>query len=310
MILNHASLASAERLAADAWLTDVAAGVGALVANGVVSKDLRMSRWPHEIGCPGDRSLNDAYCELRQRGERDASAFLMSLSSKAPLLSEVEPAVESRFRGCEETTLPPDDGAPLLLCALTNAVAVSMPSEPAWDHDRLTVTFIELLPDDTFADAAEHIDNLARCVHTGPIIERHREHLRLACSNTTEVWIRRAHLFPHLAFGPDVEDHLAALNPGLLPTLVNRLADLDQTASAWLADGGDAPAWTTRVTPESRSVMNHPKLREARRFRSCNGERLLFEWHARFGSGGRIHLRFEAREREIEIGYVGSHLPL
>ena len=269
-----------------------------------------MSRWPHEIGCPGDRSLNEAYRELRQRGERDASAFLMSLSSKAPLLSEVEQAVESRFRGCEEATLPPDDGAPLLLCALTNAVAVSMPSEPAWDHDRLTVTFIELLPDDRFADAAEPIDNLARCVHSGPIIDRHRKHLRLACSNTAEMWSRRADLFPHLTFGPDVEDHLARLNPGLLPTLVNRLADLNRSASAWSADGGDAPKWTTRVTPESRSVMDHPKLREARRFRSSSGTTVLFEWHARFGSGGRIHLRFEPHQREIEIGFVGDHLPL
>ena len=107
-----------------------------------------------------------------------------------------------------------------------------------------------------------------------------------------------------------MEDHLPALNPGLLPTLVNRLADLDQTASAWMVDGGDAPIWTTKVTPESRSVMNHPRLREARRFRSSSGARVLFEWHARFGKGERIHLRFEAREREIEIGYVGKHLPL
>ena len=310
MILNHASLASAERSAADAWLLDIAAGMGTLVACGVVSKDMRMSRWPHEIGCPGDRSLYDAYRELGQRGERDASAFLMSLSSKAPLLSEVEPAVESRFRGCEETTLPPDDGAPLLLCALTDAVAVSMPSQPAWDRHRLIITFTELRPDGTFTDAAENVDNLARCGHATLIIERHREGLRVACSTTAEVWVRRADLFPHLTFGPDVEDHLAALNPGLLPTLVNRLADLDKTASAWLVDGGDAPVWTTRVTPESRSVMNHPKLGEARRFRSSSGVRMLFEWHARFGSGGRIHLRFEAREREIEIGYVGKHLPL
>lgn len=37
---------------------------------------------------------------------------------------------------------------------------------------------------------------------------------------------------------------------------------------------------------------------------------MIFEWHARFGSGGRIHLRFDASIREVEIGYVGRHLPL
>ena len=73
---------------------------------------------------------------------------------------------------------------------------------------------------------------------------------------------------------------------------------------------GAAPPWTCKVTPESDRVMSHPSLREARRFRSGDGTPVLFEWHARFGSGGRIHLRFDASVREVEIGYVGGHLPL
>ena len=55
--------------------------------------------------------------------------------------------------------------------------------------------------------------------------------------------------------------------------------------------------------------MSNPTLHEARRFRSGGGTRVLFEWHARFGSAARIHLRFDARTREIEIGYIGVHLP-
>ena len=47
----------------------------------------------------------------------------------------------------------------------------------------------------------------------------------------------------------------------------------------------------------------------ARRFKSVNGEPMLFAWHARFGRGARIHLRFDARTRQIEIGYIGVHLP-
>ena len=63
------------------------------------------------------------------------------------------------------------------------------------------------------------------------------------------------------------------------------------------------------MTPESARVMQNPALREARCFRSGRGTMVLFEWHARFGSGARIHLRFDARTREIEIGYIGVHLP-
>ena len=155
----------------------------------------------------------------------------------------------------------------------------------------------------------EKIDNLARSVHAVPIVDRHRKRLHCQCSDATDLWRRRSQMFPHLTFGPDVEDHLGRVNPGLVPTIVNRLADLEETAAAWVADGGDAPSWKTLVTPESGELMKNPRLREARRFRSVNGERVLFEWHARFG-GGRIHLRFDARVQEIEIGYVGGHLPL
>ena len=74
--------------------------------------------------------------------------------------------------------------------------------------------------------------------------------------------------------------------------------------------GSAMPSWTRKVTPESQPVMNDPRLREERRFRSHRGTRELFEWHARFGSSGRIHLRMDPSSREVEIGYIGPHLPL
>ena len=84
---------------------------------------------------------------------------------------------------------------------------------------------------------------------------------------------------------------------------------------AALVNGGAAQPilrMQRKVTPESQSVRDYKKgkLLEARRFRAASGERVLFEWHARFGGGARIHLRFDARVREIEIGYVGVHLPM
>lgn len=206
--------------------------------------------------------------------------------------------------------MPRDDGAPLVLCAVTDAIAVGFPSEPVWDRDRLVVAFQELLSDGTLADAREEIDNLARSARARPIIERRRRLLRRLCADATDLRSRRGTLFPHLRFGPDVEDHLDHLNPGWLPTLVNRLADLDETAQEWETAGGDAPPWKTLVTPESGRLMDNPRLREARRFRAVSGQRVLFEWHARFGGGAQIHLRFHAETQEIEIGYIGVHLPL
>ena len=314
MILNHASLADAGRYEALAWLADMASGMAGLVRDGVARKSLRTCRSVHEIRLLDELSLFHAYRELRLRGNREESAFLMSLTEKTPLLSGVEPEVADRFLACEATaceakTLPSPDGDPLVLCAVTNGVAVGFPSDPVWDRDRVSVIFAEMLRNGEIESAAEDIDNLARSAHAAPIADRHRERLRLECRSPADLWKRRGQLFPHLTFGPDVEDQLVKV-VNVLSTVVNRLADLDASAATWgEAAGTAAPPWTCMVTPESESVMQHPKLREARRFRSVGGERLLFEWHARYGDGGRIHLRFEARERTVEIGYVGLHLP-
>lgn len=309
MVLNHASLASAGQRETVERLPEVADGMASLVRDGVARAILRMCRPTHDIYSRDGRSLHDAYLQLR-RGARDQFVFLMSLSTKAPLDDQLGPEIRDRFLLCEAKALPAEDGAPLVLCALSDAISISVPSERVWDQDRIRVQFQELLPDASFSQAEEEIDNLARADHAGSILQRHLGRLQHECSDAVDLWRRRGQMFPHLLFGPDVEEQLPELNAGWLRTLVRRLSDLDKAAEEWPDTGGAAPRWRTLVTPESERVMNNPTLREARRFRASNGEQVLFHWHARFGSGARIHLRFDARTYEIEIGYIGVHLPL
>ena len=306
MILNHASLVPCGRDEAIAWLTNAASGMAALVEHGASLATLRMCRSVHEIRCSPHRSLFEAYQALRERGALEEYRFLMRLSTKSPLLHDIGEDSADRFRGCEEKTLPRDDGAPLLLCAITDAIAISLPFEPVWDQDRITVDFDELLPDGSFVKEWEAVDNLARSSHSEAIVKRHRDRLPPP-RDAAELWTQRERMFPHLTLGPDVEDQCVKLNAGMISTVVNRLKELDEAAGAWRH--GPAPPWTCKVTPESDRVMKHSRFREARRFRSGGGTRVLFEWHARFGNGGRIHLRFDASVRSVEIGYVGPHLP-
>ncbi len=216
MILNHASLVPTGWHDALKFLPDLADGMAMRVRSGAAQSTLRMSRSLHETYWPDERSLFNAVREVKRHGARDQSLFLMKLSEKAPLLSGFAPKVTERFRICEAKTLPSDDGAPLVLCAVTDAICVGMPSEPVWGRDRLPVDFEELLPDGRVADAHEEIDNLTRSVHVHPIVERHLTRLRHQCSNVGDLWNRREQVFPHLTFGPDVEDHLAKLNAGWL----------------------------------------------------------------------------------------------
>lgn len=309
MVLNHASLRASDRYAVVDYLRDMAAGMSMLVRDRVVQTTLRMGQSIHETRCVGDWSLSDAYQGLRQRGALEEYRFLMRLSAKLPLLSDAGQEIADRFLACQAKELPPEDGAPLMFCAITDGVSIGFPSDPVWDRDQIAIDFDELLPDETFKEASETIDNLTRSAHALPICERHRADLR-QFTDVAALWRNRAEAFPNLLFGPDVAGQLQALGAGLLSVVVKRLASLDESAGEWSVAGGATPRWTCNVTPESASVMNNATLREARRFRSYHGTRMLFEWHARFGSGGRIHLRFNAHAREVEIGYIGQHLPL
>ena len=310
MVLNHASLfaQNGDRGKVADWLRDLATGMAQLVTGRIVRIGLRSRKHVHETFCSTGYSLFDAYQELRRTGHREEYQFLVGLSVKAPLLHDVEEHIEGRFRACEEKELPTPDGEPLVLCAIADWIAIGFPSDPAWDRDRITVRFDELLPDETIEEASEQLDHLTRSAHAGPICDRHRKRL-LAGSDPSTLWENRQTVFPNLAFGPDVEGNLKD-QAHLLSTIVGKLIDLDRSAREWRDVGDPAPPWKTKVSPESTLKMKNRSFREARTFRSHLGSQEVFEQHARFGDGGRIHLRFDPASKEVEIGYIGPHLPL
>ena len=310
MVFNHASIPApdANRNKIADRLRDIAAGMGQLVARKIVRTDLRSYKHVYEIFFSNGYSLYDAYQDLRRAGHREEYQFLVGLTVKAPILHEIQERIEYRFRACEEKTLPPGDGEPLVLCAISDWIAIGFPSAPIWDRDRITVRFYELLPDGTIGEASEEIDQLTRSVHAGPICDRHRERL-LAGSDPVALWENREAVFPHLVLGPDVEGNLKN-QARLFSTIVGKLKDLDRSSREWRDVDGPAPPWKTKVTPESTEKMKKRSFREARTFRSHRSTREIFQWHARFGDGGRIHLRFDAASKEVEVGYIGPHLPL
>ena len=308
MVLNHASLTGFAKQEVVDNLRDVAAGMAQLVKNGVTGAVLRTSKPIQDISCLPGCSLFNAFLFLRESDGIDEFRFLMSLAARTPILEGLGESVESQFLACEATEMPVEDGTPLLLCALTDWVAVGFP-KLQWDRDEVTVMYEELLPDDTTITVSEKIDNLSRAEHADPIYMRHLSRARL---NVTlrDFWDRRETLFPRLLFGPDVRQQIRNLRPELGQTIINRLSELHVAAEKWVETGGTMPRWICKVTPESESVRKNRKLCEERRFRSCSGTSELFLWHARFGSNGRIHLRFDPEKYEVEIGYIGRHLPL
>lgn len=305
MVLNDSSVhaPSASRECVCNWLHDVAVGIAELQQRQVVGGECRLRKPVHETLCQPGFTLWDALVRLRQR-HREESNFLAGLLTKTPLLAGVDAETESRYLGCEGLSLTSGEGAPLLLCAIMDSVAVGLPSEAVWDKDRVTVEFQELLPDASWREAVEDIDNLTRSVHANLIFERHQERLTEA-TDAASLWAKRRQIFPALVFGPGVEENLQKESRNL-HTIIRKLIALDHVAAAWTE--GPRPDWPGLVTDESDTVHRSSRLLARRRFHAQDGTTQLFTWHARFGGGGRIHLRFEGRTRKVEIGYIGRKL--
>ena len=303
MVLNHASLASPDLYTALGWLKDLVIGMRKLITECVAQSSLTTCIPEHEIRILPNCSWHEARQELRKAGERDEYLYLIKLMTKYSFPTEVKTNVKNRIRVCDAKQLPPEDGEPLVLCAINDWIAVGFPSDSVWNKDQLTVNFNKLLSDGSLQETSEAIDNLTKSTHASLIRERHQ--VALLDRDPSVVWEQRNVVFPNLVFGPDVKRSSAFLKSAL-----RKLAELDRAASEWGNVGGPIPPWTCDVTPESERVKNSERLLNARRFMSKCGTRELFEWHTSFGNKFRIHLRFNAKTQEVEIGYIGPHLPL
>ena len=312
MIFNHASVGAHDSGIGEAsqCLRDVVGGMRQLIECGAVSATLRTARYWTDVWCQqGNYSLGDVLREL-QRQHREEYSYFVRLATKSPFLAEIDQGTRDRLALCEERTLSKEEGQPLLLCVLLDGVLIGFPSEVRWNRDHIDVEFIELLPDETFSSNLEKVDQLTRVVHADPICARHRLRVEEDVGNDpSRLWENRQNIFPYLQFGPDVEQNLVG-EANHLPVIIKKLKSLNQTGKEWREADGVAPLWKTKVTLESDRVMNSQMLRNQRYFRSRSGSQELFQQHARFGGGGRIHLRLLNETRTIEIGYIGPHLPL
>lgn len=231
MVLNHASLQAPDRHTAVEWLKDVTSGMTLLILHKVTESTLRMSRPLQEIHCMPSWSLWEALQELRKAGALEEYLFLVRLSTKIPLLSDSAQDVVDRFLGCEAATLPPEDGAPLVMCAISDGIAVGFPYD-GWDRNQLTISFNEMVDDEGIGEASETVDNLTRSAHARSICERHLPD-PLQCKDSAELWETREKRFPNLKFVPEVQGHLTMLGAAALQTVIKCLASLD----TWAGEG-------------------------------------------------------------------------
>ena len=210
MVLNHASVVRVDEHQTSVWLKDMALGMKLLIETGVTSlqQGFRMSN----EGCAVYYSMLYGDSSARRNpATREEIEFLTTLGSRVPLLGDADNELIDRISSCQETTLPPEDGKPLLFCVFTDGIAVGFPSNTVWDRDEVSVRYEEILPDENFEEAVEAVDNLTRSIHAPLIHERHMATLR-QLTNPDAFWNAREEAFTRLKFLPRVKGQLNDLN--------------------------------------------------------------------------------------------------
>ena len=230
---------------------------------------------------------------------------IRTIMNRAPFDSDFE-SVRKTLQGELEFRRGPETVIGLGLASWHDCLAVSVNREP-WQHSLLTLHRILL--------AEAHNGQLIEQEHDVPCrhataehhLEDHADWIdtnRVDAPRTPdELWHRRTHWFPDIAFVPPVRAQvreLGAANPAFCQ-IVEKLTALQHSVSTW--NGVGAPDWGIFVTGEN----------EGRKglcwFKDLDGHERLFDQHARFTPGeGRIHFRLDGANRRIVVAYVGRKL--
>jgi hypothetical protein len=294
---------------ADEAVVGFACTMAVLVDNSVASAVLRTSEPITHIIVSSGMSLFDVLMRLR-RAKRfvEEVQFVMSLAQKCPLTLDLADGVLHRFELCECIGFV---GSPkgLLLCVVSDCISVSFLSNEVWDRDQIEVAYCEIEEDASIASKMVILDNASKVAHSSSIVNRSLHHVADKLS-TREFWERKAEVFHAIQFGLDVESQVLKLDEGTFRFVMTRLLELEEAVLECRELHLERPRWRSFTSSEGSGTQSNPKTIAARTFRGSDGLSVTFFWHVRYGSSGRIHFIFNLVSKELQVGYVGPHLPL
>jgi hypothetical protein len=283
-------------------VSDVESGIAALIFAGYALSQMRLHVSVSEIGLAVGTTLYDTLIHL-VKTTSDKGRLVLSMATKFPVEEDLE---DDAFAALVEWRLPQHpDCLPLLLCACSGRLAVSLTNDPTWQIDPLP---LELVKDPTQPGIVEivNVDNIYSQAGTKALIERLKGN-EFNAITPSDLWGKRNVYFPHLDFAPRVHKDLTNLGD-YFTSAADRLMKIEKATALWAVTGGPSPTYLSKVTGESAATMN--KYGSYRVFTSCDGHEAVFEKHARLPDGMRLHLRELPSSLRVEIGYIGPHLPI
>lgn len=241
-----------------------------------------------------------------ERVDRDLRNYFLKISTKMRFEQDVSDAVKDRFY-LSEFHFQQRQAGGLGLAWLLDTTAVSLPSEEYWLRTHIPVRRKWLENAVTEREEDVKVLNLSEMTHV-PVVSdeltgKAQEFLKDKPLTLAE---RKALCFPHLTFGLDVDTQIAELSVEILHMTIAKLIVLDSAVRNWRREMTEEPV-LPKVNPESEATMQ--RYGKEREFRSAGGEKKVFNLHAMMGSGYRVHFRIDKEHKNLEIGYIGEHLP-
>ena len=238
--------------------------------------------------------------------DHDLQALLWRISTKVTFDQDVPAAIKDRFH-LSEFQYDDRETAGLGLAYLLATAAVSLRSAERWGrvHLRLRHTWIDA--DEVVRSQEVATLNIADRNQAEQVNNELRKSARKELTgDPTGLAGRKQECFPHLAFGVDVDDQLSVLSGDVIELVIGKLIVLDGAVRDWRRDRTQAPVLPS-VHTESESTMR--RYGNQRIFRDVSGVDKEYRLHAMVGFAYRIHLVIDRRNRALEIGYIGKHLP-
>lgn len=179
------------------------------------------------------------------------------------------------------------------------SVLVSFDND-AWSQPELTATLTSIEADAELLTESIVLVNFARPEHFAYHAQWFSQ--RNAITGISDLWSRRAEIFPNLTFCPSVEGQLQSCGP-IFDTIVARLMDLQNVAAKNQPFNKDA--FRTRCNATSTETFS--RFGADYDFRDPAGALKRCGWHLYLPNTGRIY--FAPDIFRYVIGHIGEHLP-
>jgi hypothetical protein len=306
-VLNELSIEPCAGVDSDDRLRDLAGAVRALLEQGM-SRVVRHTRDALERRIDADATFRRRLFGLATL--REEKQFLARLLDRQPFVEDLARDGESQSLAearLIEHTFCGHAAEGLAIAHLHDVPAVSLRGHERFGEPRLAMSVAELRGDD-------YVEREVDLVHVSLVshVAAHRgwleERIQRAARDGSELWARRAELFPRLDLCANTERQLRGLfgsEPHFME-LIRHLHVLSRTASEWTSGPFDPPL---RWSNESETVRSSPVLRSQRTFTCPDGEARELFLHTKLNYGGkRIHFWPDAQRRRVIVGHIGDHL--